>query len=407
MSHCTNMLSINRLRMLLGSMLFMALMATACHGAQAQETRPTGKTVEDQKRNAVLLGGYNYKKYSTALTGYTGQDRQRVGFLQYRHAVRTRVGPRGSYKAGMALLADGKLVLAACRLPKQGSRQFSIHVYQSADQGLTWEEIGTTPLWGKEPCLTVFPDGSLLLTAQKMAGPSCPYAMYLFRSSDGGRTWETNVLPSEDYPRSLAVEPDGGALMIRAASFVGTEAERRKSPNLNLGRTQNGGKTWQFSEGLVDWNETSFAEVAALRLKDGRLLAALRSQIPGTQEEGFGHTVLTESSDGGKHWSKPREMLNSAEVHAHLTELDDGRILATYSNYHLPWGVYAVVSADGGKTWNLDHPIELALSADIYVGWPVTVQLADHSLVTCYAITAYSKEPPRHVVTEVVRWKLP
>jgi photosystem II stability/assembly factor-like uncharacterized protein len=377
------------------------LFASICPGAQGQETRPVGKTAEDQKRNAALLDGYQYASYVEALTGYTGQDRQRIGFMQYQSAVRTRVGPRGNYKAGMALLADGKLVLATCRNEKHSSRQFVIHVYQSADQGLTWEEIGKSPLFGKEPSLTALPGGSLILTAQKMGEP---WEIYVSRSSDGGRTWETAMLPGQDYPRNLIVEPDGSALMIRAleSGWAG-----KGSPHLQLGRSKDAGKTWQFSEGLIDWQYAAFGEVAALRLKNGRLLAALRRQIPGTHGEGFEDTVLTESSDGGKHWSKPRQMVNTAEVHVYLTEIHDGTILATYSNYHLPWGVYAILSKDGGKTWDLDRPIELALSAMYHVGWPVTLQLADRSLITCYALEAYWKQDPDTVVTEVVRWRLP
>ena len=53
------------------------------------------------------------------------------------------------------------------------------------------------------------------------------------------------------------------------------------------------------------------------------------------------------------------------------------------------------------------HPARLVLSADLYVGWPVTIQLAAHSLLTAYAITAYIKQPPEKTVTEIVRWKLP
>jgi hypothetical protein len=181
------------------------------------------------------------------------------------------------------------------------------------------------------------------------------------------------------------------------------------SPHLQLDRSKDGGRTWQSSEGIVDWNEKEIGEVASLRTKNGRVLAALRRQIPGTgaDVEAFQDTVLTESNDGGKHWSKPRPMVHTAEVHVYLTELHDGRILATYSNYHLPWGVYAIVSRDGGKNWDLDHPIELALSNGIYVGWPVTVQLADRSLITCYAIEAYSEQPPDKLVTEVIHWRLP
>ena len=79
------------------------------------ETRPVGRTPTDQQRNAELLSGYDYDAYVESLTGYTGQDLQRVGFVRWEPAVRVRVGPRGSYKAGFTRLPDGILVLAVCR----------------------------------------------------------------------------------------------------------------------------------------------------------------------------------------------------------------------------------------------------------------------------------------------------
>ena len=70
-------------------------------------------------------------------------------------------------------------------------------------------------------------------------------------------------------------------------------------------------------------------------------------------------------------------------------------------------GVYAIVSNDGGRTWDEDRPIQLALSALNEVGWPVTLQLDDGSLLTAYALTAYLKQPRDMFVTETVRWQLP
>ena len=176
---------------------------------------------------------------------------------------------------------------------------------------------------------------------------------------------------------------------------------------MQLARSKDSGKTWQFSEGIVDWDYPGFGEVSAIRLKNGHYLAALRRQIPGTKHEGFEDTVLTESRDAGKHWSRPRKMTANAEVHVYLTELRDGRLLATYSNYHLPWGSFAIVSKDNGKTWDLDHPIQLSLSADFYVGWPVTLQLSDSSLITACAVTTHYGERTLRVTCEVVRWRLP
>ena len=373
---------------------------------EAQETRPVGKTKEAQERNAELLSGYDYSKYATALTGYTGQDLQRVGFVRWEYAIRTRVGPRGNYKAGMTRLPDGRLVLAVCRSnndPEPAKRHFDIFVYESKNQGLYWEEIGESALLGKEPSLTSLPDGSLVLTAQKgYFGPGAKQdEIPISRSQDGGRTWETTMLPGADYPRNLIVEPDGSLLMVRGFGWG------RDNHNLQLCRSQDGSRTWEVSEGLVAWDYTQFGEVSAIRLQDGRLLAALRRQVPGTTGEGFEDTVITESLDNGAHWAKPWQMTNNAEVHVHLTELNDGRILATYSNYHLPWGTFAVVSTDGGKTWDLDNPIQVALSADLYVGWPVTLQLPDDGLLTCYASTSYLKQPPETTTCEVVRWRLP
>lgn len=377
----------------------------------AQETQPVGKTKADQERNAELLKGYDYGKYPSALTGYTGQDRQQIVFERRQHAVRVRVGPRGNYKAGVAELPNAKLVLAACRNnndPDPTKKRFLIHVYQSADQGLTWEEINETPLFGKEPSLTAMPDGMLVMSAQKgYFGPGSKYkeAINMARSTDGGKTWELYDLPGADYPRNMIAEKDGSLLFVRAVKSDWSDSGDG-SPNLQLCRSKDG-KAWQFSEGTVDWSYAAFGEVSAIRLKDGRLLAALRRQIPKTKGEGFEDTVITESSDDGKTWSKPRVMVNTAEVHAYLTELEDGRILATYSNYHLPWGAYAIVSKDGGKTWDRDHPIRLSASADLYVGWPVTLQLKDRSLITASALTAYLRQPPETTVTEVVRWRLP
>ena len=380
----------------------------------AQETMPIGKTAADQQRNAELLSGYDYKKYDESLTGYTGQDLQRIAFCRWEPAVRTRVGGRGNYKAGMTLTADGKLVLAVCNTKgyygetDRAKRQFLIFVYESSDQGLTWQEIRKTPLFGKEPSLTTLPDGTIVMTAQKgYFGPGAKLdEIPISRSTDGGRTWETQNIPGEDYPRNLILEPGGSLLMVRALK-PDWAGKGGGSPNLQLGRSSDSGRTWQFSEGIVDWGYAGFGEVSAIRLRNGRYLAALRRQMPRTQGEAFEDTVLTESRDGGKHWSKPWKMSANAEVHVYLTELRDGRLLATYSNYHLPWGSFAIVSKDRGKTWDLDHPIQLSLSADIYVGWPVTLRLPDDSLLTAYTATTYYRQKPEMVTCEVVRWRLP
>lgn len=376
-----------------------------------RETTPVGVTPADQARNAALLSDYDYGKYPAGITGYTGQDLQRVARVHWQPAQRVRVGGRGNYKAGLAQLPDGRLVLVAYHGNKSEDAEERKrkpcygYVYESRDGGLSWPQIGEVGFSGKEPSLTALADGALVMTSEGPSGGTKLDESIVSTSGDGGRTWQSQVLPGYECPRSLVVEPDGSVLMVRAlkSGWIHREAG---SPNFQLCRSSDRGRSWGCSEGVVAWDQTEFGEISALRAQDGKLLAAVRRQVPGTVGEGFEDTVITESTDGGRHWSTPRRISNNAQVHFYLTGLRDGRLLGTYSSYHLPFGVFAVVSADGGWTWDLEHPYQLALSADVYVGWPATVELADGTLVTAYATTTYSKQAPYNTTCEVVRWSL-
>ncbi|MEW6755357.1 MAG: sialidase family protein [Candidatus Latescibacterota bacterium] len=375
------------------------------------ETAPVGNTAADQARNAALLGEYDYDQYPAGITGYTGQDLQRVARLSWQPAVRVRVGGRGNYKAGLTQMADGRLVMVVYHGnqttdPAERKRKPCFgYVYESTDGGLCWTHTGEVGFSGKEPTLTALSDGGLLLTTEGPSGGTQLDESITSTSCDGGRSWESYVLPGYECPRSLVVEPEGSVLMVRALKS-GWIHRGAGSPHFQLCRSRDGGRTWSYSVGEVDWDDTEFGEISVVQLDDGRLLAAVRRQVPGTKGEGFEDTVLTESADGGRHWAAPWQISANAEVHFYLTQLRDGRLLGTYSSYHLPFGVFAVVSEDSGRTWDLGHPVQLALSADVYVGWPVTVLLADGALLTSYAATAYSHQAPGNTTCEVVRWSL-
>ena len=366
-----------------------------------------GKTKEDQARNAVLLGGYDYSKYGSSITGYAGQDRQQIALLQWRPAIRTRIGEIGNYKAGLTRLPDGKLIAAVCR--ERTRSYFDVLIYSSADEGLSWKRVDKTPLCGKEPSLTTLPDGAMVLTVQggKVAcGPQAvDGANPVSRSRDGGVTWETHQLRGVDYPRNLIVEKNGSLLMVRAYQVPG-RSDVETGPDFESCRSRDGGVTWSCAVGKAPWN-SYHGEVCAIRLRNGKLLAATRRSVPGTRDaHGFGETMLTESSDDGRTWAKPWSMSNTGEVHAYLTELRDGRLLSSYTSYHVPFGTAAVVSRDGGKTWDLPHPSQLAFSAEAQGGWPVTLERQDGSLLTVLAVTNYFRQPLKFTC-EFVRWQLP
>lgn len=373
---------------------------------------------EEEARNAPLRAGYDYGRYPSCITGYTGVNLQRISVRTQYPAVRVRVGPRGNFKGAMCLRHDGTLALAVCRRVSE-TGLFGIDVYESRNRGLDWSQINRTELFGKEMTLVTVPGGSLLMTVESKAFVEDPTTLAIYRSEDGGVSWDTIVIDGQQIARNLVVEPDGSLLFIRALrsaywKHIYDEAGKDYAPScdLELLRSSDGGRTWQRSEGRVAWSNDRFGEVASVRLGPGRLLAALRSNPPGTDGEGAQVTYLTESVDDGMTWSEPRVFTHTAEVQVHLLRLRSGRVLATYTNYHLPFGVCAVHSDDGGRTWSWDTTIQLAISADCYTGWATTVELEDGELITNYAMTAYLNEPPEAIgssrsVCEVVRWKLP
>ena len=345
---------------------------------------------------------FRYDAYATAITGYNGQNLQRIWQLFHEPAVRTRVGARGNYKTGLTRLADGRLLLVLCRARRrENSSWHYLHVYESEDSGLSWTEVAATDLIGKEPSLLTLPDGAVLMTAQDADfSGGHQRRTIVARSEDAGRNWQVTRMPFGNYPRNVIIDADGSLLFLRPAA----------NSNLQVCRSRDSGRTWEFADAPVAWipaERNMFWETSVVRLDDGTLVAALRRQVPNTDGEGFEDTVITRSTDRGATWSAPQPLLATAEVHANLLKLRDGTLLVSYSSYHLPYGAYAQVSRDGGRTWDAEHPIRLSLSADIYVGWPVTIELPDASLITAYAGTTYMHQPPDRTTTEVVRWNRP
>ena len=373
-----------------------------------------GTDESERMRNRALLSEYNYEKYVEGLTGYAGQNLQQIAHVSMKPAQRTRIGTKGHYKAGMTVRKDGALVSAPCVAVRgEGPYDvtFFIRIYESKDSGLSWEQINKTELRGKEPSMLCLDDGSLLLTAQPIVDGHMGYSLPVYRSSDGGVNWSVHYISrNRDYPRNLFVDRDGSVCFMRCAGVCFEFEEECQSEGraaIEINRSRDGGITWEKSIGEIDgWDYPGFMEISSLRLPSGRLLASLRHQPSGTKGEGFENTLITHSDDNGAHWSKPVVISNTGEVHFNMTLLRDGRLLGTYSNYHLPYGVCAVLSTDGGDTWGFANPYQLAVSADYYVGWGVTCELPDGDLITSYASTAYLSEPPDTTVCEAVRWRL-
>jgi hypothetical protein len=202
--------------------------------------------------------------------------------------------------------------------------------------------------------------------------------VYLIFSKDNGKTWSKPVRDEtikKFYAGQGLVSPygkivqltDGTALMAVYFEFF----DQRHNESW-LFRSRDNGKTW----GEPSLMGKHYNETGIVALRDGRVLAALRS------EKG-GHVAITESSDQGKSWSTPVQITKDSEHPGDLIQLHDGRVLLTYGERNAPRGVHAILSADG-RSWDNTKPIVLADDAPVTdCGYPSSVE-AGGKIVTLY-----------------------
>ena len=120
-------------------------------------------------------------------------------------------------------------------------------------------------------------------------------------------------------------------------------------------------------------------EPHSILLKDGSILTHMRVQLAG-----FFTIFQSKSSDGGKTWTKPRQLLSDfAGAPPHLFRHSSGLLICSYCQRTEPFIVKVMFSKDEGETWDVGHDIYVnGISADM--GYPSTMELDDGSLFTVF-----------------------
>lgn len=142
-------------------------------------------------------------------------------------------------------------------------------------------------------------------------------------------------------------------------------------------RSTDMGRTWGSPALLAEDAEKKldFGEPCLLRTRNGRLIAMLRTE---------GYLYQSDSADDGRTWT-PAVKTAMWGFPAHLLELKDGRILCTYGYRRPPYGLRACISADGGKSWNIQNEIILRDDGGTRdLGYPSSVQFPDGRVLTTY-----------------------
>ncbi len=226
-------------------------------------------------------------------------------------------------------------------------------IYKSTDAGKTWTHLGLRD--GQQiPAMVVDPRDPNKLFAAVLGHPYGPNSERgIFRSTDGGNTWQ-KVLYKDENTGASDIEIDPSNPDVLYASLW----EMREGPwednnqfqgtGGGLFKSADGGSTWHpLTKGLP--NNLKQVNVAIAASEPSRLYATVATTEHGEYGSGAGLGVYR-SDDGGENWhaatSDPRPAMRIGGGDLPIPRVDPKNPDVVYSV-----SIVVVRSTDGGKTW--------------------------------------------------------
>jgi len=223
------------------------------------------------------------------------------------------------------------------------------------------------------------------------------------RSTDNGKSWQSEELelpPHKSLMNFHVAQRCTLSTGVRLVAPYGSLAEDEVSRAFIL-RSEDDWKTYTFDTlGVDPEQKVRLSETALAENANGEVIAMMRSEPPAG-----GHLYQSISTDQGKTWS-PAKRTGIWGYPAHLLKLHDGRMLCSYGYRRDAMGVRAVLSMDGGHTWDIDN--EVVLRADGFghggnLGYPISAETAPGQIFTIYYIT--NQDGITHVAGTI--WEVP
>lgn len=226
-------------------------------------------------------------------------------------------------------------------------------IYRSADAGKTWIHLGLRD--GQQvPAIAVDPGDPNRLFAAALGHPYGPNTERgIFRSQDGGKTWEKVLYKDENTGGSdVAIDPNNPQIVYASMwdARLGPWEDKNSYEGTRGGlfKSTDGGSTWkQLTNGLP--TDLVQINVAIASSDPDRIYATLSTKEEGAYASSKGLGVYR-SDDAGATWRKitddPRPAMKIGGGDLPMPRVDPQDPNVVYST-----SIVTCKSTDGGKTW--------------------------------------------------------
>jgi len=226
-------------------------------------------------------------------------------------------------------------------------------IYKSVDGGKTWTHLGLRD--GQQiPALAVDPHDPNRVFAAVLGHPYGPnQERGIFRSADGGATWQKVLYKDENTGGSgVGIDPSNPEVVYASLwqSRLGPWEDNNSFEGTGGGlfKSTDGGNTWRkLSNGLP--NDLVQINTAIAPSEPSRLYATVSTSRPAGYGSGRG-VGFYRSDDGGESWMRitedPRPAMKIGGGDLSVPKVDPKNPDVVYVA-----SIVTVRSADGGKTW--------------------------------------------------------
>jgi photosystem II stability/assembly factor-like uncharacterized protein len=257
---------------------------------------------------------------------------------------------------------DGNRVIAVVGEPGESRVYYagaaSGGLFKSTDGGTRWEPLTDSLPFASVGSIAIAPSDHNVLyvgTGETFIRSNVSIGNGLWKSIDAGKTWTHVGLEKTGRIGRIVVDPRDARVVYAAAlgTGYGTQQER------GVYRSKDGGSTW---ERVLFVNDSTGASDIAVDAHDPNVLLAGMWQFvihPWSVESGGHGSGVYQSRDGGTTWRRltdglPRESMGKIAVH--IARRDPNRMYALIETKDP--GLYR--SDDGGRHWRLvnqDHDL--------------------------------------------------